>query len=286
VLVVDTQGHAGDASGMYMVEPGPNQSPTLVSADYDSETYALTLKTNDSDGDSVTIEINTPADMLAEPQVVTADAQGNAVSYLSGYGMVTGGEVSLTVSDSQTGGSRTYNVTISGMTFETDTLYAIPLKTRAEVDEEVNLVVITGPIALNKPFQFMNGVGLVMPDGGTTSSLHFNHGAPGGKAGDVDGFWEAVDPGGGFLLPPDIFWPAPTDIGDGLERWDFFAIPIGGRDIAGEGGALFNCRYAFTYAGQYELSFQEATGVVKRTYYSDSEINEGAYLAEETSRYP
>ena len=53
----------------------------------------------------------------------------------------------------------------------------------------------------------------------------------------VSGIWTAVAPTG-FLPVPDSFIQA-TDIGGGLNRWDFNVSPIGGNDTTTASGILF-----------------------------------------------
>lgn len=146
-----------------------------------------------------------------------------------------------------------------------DTLYALPQLATAAVGEAVRVVVATG--IPNNPFQYMTGAGLTMPSDGTYVKGSFNAGAPGGEAGDVDGYWAQMAPAGGFLLAPDSFI-VPVDIGNGRVRFDFNLTPLSGSNQFTAKGALFNAQFSFSTAGTKVFRFQQTQGV-KRTYYSD-----------------
>jgi len=170
------------------------------------------------------------------------------------------------------GGADTYDVaiTIGLHPPPADTLIATPLDGSVAISEPVTIIVFTTVPA--NAFQYMNGVGVTIENDAELVAQSFNVGVPGGYKYDADGFWASMDPGGGFLLQQDLF--QSTNIGDGRERWDFYLSPICGSDQTTAEGALFNFQFEFSQPGVKTLGFQEETGVVKRTYYSDSEANE------------
>jgi hypothetical protein len=157
------------------------------------------------------------------------------------------------------------NVVVGGITLAADTLYAIPLQGSAALGEPVRIVVATGVPA--NPFQFMNGCRVTAPTGFDYEQNSFNIGVPGGQRWDVDGFWAGMNPGGGFLLPPNLFIFG-TDLGGGSVGIDFNVTPLGGSDVTTDSGALFNFEATFA-AGTNTLGFQDVGGV-SRTYYTDS----------------
>jgi hypothetical protein len=187
------------------------------------------------------------------------------------------GQVSVVASDSPSRVGRTYlQVNIPPLTLGDDTLYAIPLRQQARVDEHVKLLIAQGVPA--QPFQYMVGVGVTVAAAATFYDQSLDYGSPdswpdSASAQPLDGVWAAMDPSGGFLLRPDFFW-VPTDIGGGLERWDFNATPLGGRNLSGAEarGALVNIEFSFDAPGSYTFGFQQTAGV-KRTYYADN-LNE------------
>lgn len=152
--------------------------------------------------------------------------------------------------------------------FQTETLYAYPLRTVVEAGETVRIVVASGPTAA--PFKYLNGLGIVVNSGASYVDGSLNVGAPGGAQQDPDGIWAAVQPEG-FLLPTD-FMIRERSVGNGQVRIDFNITPIGGEEVS-DGGLLMNCQLAFAAAGDYALRF-EAFRDVKRTFYSDSSSEE------------
>jgi len=148
-----------------------------------------------------------------------------------------------------------------------DTLVAVPLAGSIEPSTPVTVVVITGIPAY--PFLYMNSVGITIESDAEYLAGTLNIGKLGGDADEPDGFWHAMNPSGGFLLPPDDLIRS-SDIGSGRERWSFNLTPVGGIDQTGAKGALFNFQFEFSAPGVKTLGFQDFTGIIKRTYYSDS----------------
>ena len=271
VTVTDSVPIAGTTTGTYTVGPTLNQDPTL-SASYDGGTRVLTVTVNDPDDantltvtvtDIAGLSVDANSKVAAQTGPLTATFNWTADSLLGGGGGTT--TVVVTDQDNATA-SEDVLIDIPGLTLNADTIYAIPLSGAGSVGGNVGVVVASGVPA--NAFQFLNGVGLTVNDDADYVSGTFNAGAVGGEDGDVDGFWTAMNPGGGFLLPPDNFIVA-TDIGGGRERWDFNVTPIGGSDQTAASGELFNFEFTFSAAGTKTLGFREQD-TVSRTYYTDS----------------
>lgn len=167
--------------------------------------------------------------------------------------------------------STTATVTAMPIVLAADALYAIPLQGSTAVGEPVRIVVATGvPLS---PFQYLNGCRVTAPTGFTYEPASFNVGVPGGATGAADGFWTAMNPGGGFLLAPDNFHQL-VSIAPGLDAYSFNVTPLGGSDRTTDSGALFNFEASFSTARTYTLGFQGSSGVISRTYYSDGSATE------------
>lgn len=277
VRVTDAQGLFRDVTGSYTVAETPNQPPVINSVNYNAGTRVLTVNVSDPDGDDITVTVTEPAGLTAgsTTDTVAGGGPGDATFSFSATDIFGGGNGTTTITaDDGAGGTDTdtANITAAGIDLEPDTLIAVPLSgtaavsdgNRATDDAGVVVVVATGVPA--NPFQFLNGVGVTIESDATFVSNTFNAGAVGGDAGAVDGYWTAMAPGQ-FLLPPDGFIVA-TDIGGGLERWDFNLTPVGGSDQTTAEGELFNCKFEFGAAGTYTFGFQEFE-LVNRTYYQD-----------------
>ena len=279
VRVTDSNNQVGVATATYIVGPTLNQNPTIDSAVYTPATDTLVVTVSDpDDGETLTVGVvgNNGVSPDAASKVASATGPLTATFTFSAadtFGGAPTGTADITVSDGR-GGSDTDNVAtpVDGIVLAADTLYAIPLQTSVAVGDPVTVVVATGVPA--NPFQFLNGVGLTIESDCDKVANTFNVGAVGGAAGDVDGYWTAMAPGGGFLLPPDNFIVAtPDQPAAGSERWDFNLTAIGGSDQTTASGALFNYQFSFGSAGVKTFGFQAVQGV-NRTYYSDSSSTE------------
>jgi hypothetical protein len=272
VTVTDAQGLGQPATFAYVVDPTLNTAPVITATNFAAGT--LTVSVTDAEGDDVTVDITPSAGISAgSTSDVVAGGNGDATFSLSADDIFSGasGTVDITATDTP-GDTDTASqaVNIAGITLIADTLIAVPLSGSSSTGTGVRVVVATGVPA--NAFQFMNGVGVTVESDAQYVATTFNAGAVGGAAGDVDGFWTAMAPGGGFLLPPDNFIQA-SDIGGGQERWDFNLTPIGGSDQTTAEGALFNFEFSFSAAGTKTLGFQEFE-TVNRTYYQDGSNNE------------
>lgn len=277
IVVTDSLGQSGTATAQYTVGPMLNQAPVIDTAVFDPITDVLTVTVSDPDtGETLDVTVTEPAGLTADATTKTAAQTGplTATFAWSATDLIVGGtgDTDITVTDgSATSAATTVTITVDGIVLAEDQLGGVPTQTVATTADTVTIVVLTGDIAAAKPFQFMNGCGVTVETGGTYAANTFNVGVPAGAAGDTDGFWTNMNPGGGFLLPPDNFIQA-TDIGGGRHRIDFNLTPIGGSDVTGAGGALFNFGMDFAAAGTYTLGFQEIEGV-DRTYYTDGASN-------------
>jgi hypothetical protein len=267
VTVTDSLGQSGSGSASYTYGVLQNQPPTIDSVTGDG-TASITVTASDPDGGNITISVTNPAGLTANQASAVVASGGSADFSFSADDFFAGGSGTTDITaDDGAGGTDTASASIvaPAIVLAADTLYAIPLVSSAGAADTVTIVVATGVPA--NPFQFMNGCRVTAPTGFDYVATTFNVGVPGGGAGDVDGFWSGMNPGGGFLLPPDNFIVG-TDLGGGSTGIDFNVTPIGGSDVTTDEGALFNFGATFS-AGTNTLGFQDVSGV-SRTYYTDS----------------
>jgi hypothetical protein len=289
VTVTDSLGEACiSPPAAYQAVTGQDIPPQIDSAVWDPVARTITVGATDvDDHEMLEITLRPPArgfsvdvnsKHAATTGPLTAVFRVRASDILAGAS----GNFGITVDDTHSTPTELFgglNVSIPPLTFSADTLYAIPMTETAQVGEPVTVLVATGPTA--HPYEYMNGVGLTMPsDGkyiggdpahGGTGDVPgtFNLGAPGGNAGSVDGFWTAMAPSGGFLLPPDNFIQSvDAQPAAGSQRFDFNVTPLGGSNQITASGALFNAQFRFSTAGTKTFGFQQLQSV-KRTYYSD-----------------
>lgn len=271
ITVTDAQSLPGTDTAAYAYGVLLNQSPTLT-VTAGNGTTSITVQADDPDGDSVTITPTAPAGFTTgAAQTVASGA--TATFNFSASDIFAGGTGTADFSgDDGNGGTATASATVTSpaLVLVADTLYAIPLQSAGGTADVVTIVVATGIPA--NPFQFNNGTRVTAPTGFTYESNTFNIGLPGGDAGDVDGFWTNMAPGGGFLLAPDNFI-AEVDLGGGVTGISFNCTPIGGSDRTTDSGAIFNFGATFA-AGTNTLGFAQADGPIKRTYYSDGAATE------------
>lgn len=265
--VTDAQSLTGSANAQYSYGPSPNTAPVLTVTAGDGTT-SITVRADDADGDDVTITATAPAGFtVGAPQTIASGA--TATFHFSATDVFGGGSGTASfVGNDGSANSEPVTALVEqcGIGTPADTLYAIPLAQTAAIGAPVGIVIATAVPA--NPFQYMNGCRVTAPTGFEYVPNSFNVGMPGGAAGDADGFWTAMAPGGGFLLPPDNFITA-TDLGGGLTGISFNVTPLGGSDLTADSGALFNFEASFNAPGTYVLGFQLESSGIKRTYYSD-----------------
>lgn len=160
---------------------------------------------------------------------------------------------------------------------DADTLYARPENTTVAVGEAVTIYVYTGQPA--HPLQFLSSVGFTVETAGAYVPSSFNIGAAGGGRTSTDGYWALMTnpmiPDDNYLDLPSKIPGTPTDIGGGVQRYNFAVVPMGPSDPpaavgTGTGTLLFNFQLTFSAAGTYHLGFQLNDGSFDQTYYSDA----------------
>lgn len=276
VTVTDSLGLQGVATGSYTVGPTLNTAPEITNVDYTGTT--LTVSVDDVDGDDVTVTPGAVAGLSFSPANVVVSVPGDAVFSVSADDFIAGGNGTTTITaDDGNGGTDTADqaLTVDGVTFEADTIYVLPTTNSAGVGDPVTFICATGTMA--NPFQFLNGVGVIVEEDADYVANSFNIGNPGGAAGDADGdVWSAVNPSG-FLLADNLIQATASGGGNsipaGRERWGFNATGLGGSDVNGAAGMLFNFQFTFGSAGTKSIGLQAVDGV-NRTYYSDSSSTE------------
>lgn len=277
VTVTDSQGLSGTASASYVLGITLNMSPTIDSMVIAGNT--LTVTVSDGDDDPVTVSVSNHAGMSADSASKVADGAGVATFSFTADDMLVGASTTIDVSaDDGAGGVTTATsgtMTIDPFAPDADSLYALPQSSSAGIGDLVTVLVYTGATG---SWQFMLGVGLIVPDDGTYESGTFNVGAVGGARDDADGVWADITNDGGFALGPDVLiipGPNPDDSLGANNRFDFNISPliIGtapvDMDLASVTGALFNLQFSFSSAGTKVFDFQAVNGV-NRTYYADA----------------
>lgn len=277
VTVRDALGLEGIATGPYTVGPTLNQAPSITAVNFADGT--LTVTVSDPEGDDVTVTPSDVAGLSFSPaNVVVSGGAGDAVFSWSATDLFAGGNGNTTITAEDSKGAsdtETQAVSVAPLVLEADTIYVLPLTHSAATGEAVTFVCATGTMA--NPFQFLNGVGVIVEDDADYVSNSFNIGPVGGGAGDVDGaIWTAVGPSG-FLLADNLIQATASGGGNtipaGRERWGFNATGLGGSDINNGAGILFNFQFTFGSAGTKAIGLQDVDGV-NRTYYSDGASNE------------
>jgi hypothetical protein len=271
VRVTDSEDRVGTATAQYTIGPTNGPEITIDSAVFDAALDRLTVTVSSpDDGETLTVSVTVPAGLAVDDAEKVAAATGpltatfdwTALDILAGAT----GDTTITVDNGHGAtDTETATITVEPFVLAADKLYAIAAPANVAVGDPVTVTVLTGVPA--NPFQYLNGIGMTIESDADKVASSFNVGAVGGNPGDVDGFWTAMNPSGGFLLPPDQFIIA-TNIGGGRERWDFNLTPIGGSDVDSSSGALFNCQFTFATAGTKTFGFQDVN-TVNRTYYSD-----------------
>ena len=273
VIVTDGNGNAGEATATYTVGPLQNQDPVIDSVTYTAPD--LTVNVSDPDaGDTLTVTVTEPTGLAVDAASKdAAQVTGSATFTWSATDLIAGGtgDTTITVDDGN-GGTATASetITIAPISIPAGALAAVPATTAATTADTVTIVVIAGDFSNN--FQYMNGAGVTVEDGGAYVDGTLNVGAPGGEQKDVDGAWAGMSSAPNSFLLPDDFMIQENAIDGGLVRIDFNVTPIGGANVTG-GGALFNFGMDFTAAGTYTLGFEEFRDV-KRTYFSDTDSTE------------
>jgi hypothetical protein len=276
VVVTDSQGLSDTATGTYTVGPSPNSPPVIDDAVYTEATKTMVVTVSDpDDGETLTVDVTVPPSLSVDSVSKVAATTGplTASFVWSTTDLFAGADDTTTVTVTDSGGATDtteVNIFFPG-NIPADTLFVYPSPTTVAVGEPVTVLVLTMVPA--HPLQFINGIGLTMPDDASIVTGSLDYGALGSSVGVVDGYWAAMNPSGFMLQPADFQMPTP--IGGGRERWDFNIVPLGGSDQTTASGALFNVQFTFSTPGVKTFGFQELDALsVKRTYYSDGNGNE------------
>lgn len=226
--VTDVQGLPSTDSEDYSYGPKQNQLPVLTVVSGDGTT-SITIRPDDADGDSVQIVPTAPSGFTGSGAQTVASGSEATFDFVAADILWGGTGTAFFDGNDGFGLAAQIAVTVTQdpIILAPDTLYAIPLQGTASFGDTVTIIVATGIPA--NPFQFLNGCRVTAPVGFEYATNTFNVGLPGGNAGDVDGFWTAMNPGSGFLLAPDNFI-FEYDLGGGLTGISFNCTPIGGAD--------------------------------------------------------
>jgi hypothetical protein len=285
VVVTNSQGLSGTATGSYTVGPSPNHPPVIEDAVYSAATRTMVVTVSDpDDGETLTVDVTVlPGCSVDSASKVAASKAASATGPLtasfvwspsgaqSGDGSSGNSTVTVTDSAGATASTDVYVVCEVPVIPAGDALLAFAAPTTASVGEPVTVMVVTTAPA--HPLQFINGIGMTVEEDASFVPGSINIGVSGGAADSVDGFWDIMNPSG-FMLQADNLM-VPTPIEGGRERWDFNITPLGGSDIIDANGALFNVQFTFSTPGMKHFGFEQLDGLgVKRTYYSDGAGNE------------
>jgi hypothetical protein len=288
VVVTDANGYTAVSQGSYEVQPAEAPKLSIKNLSYDFDSGLLRVIADPDGWDSLLAELTLPAGWIADATERWMEIAGDeavAEFYIYPEDIIAGaGELGVTVSDPATPAIQSdYDTLVydSMITLDEGVLAAIPLQRHVLVDGYTYVQVICGDFPPDKPFMYMNGVGVTVDKGAEYVDGTFNVGVRGGSMLDNDGIWANVD-GDSFLLPA-LFIIQENDLGNGRVRIDFNVTPIGGEEVT-TGGALFNFALSFDKPGTYTLGFQEYMDV-KRTYYSDTNSTEYSW-ADISNDYP
>lgn len=275
VTVQDSSGEVGYASGLYEVASYLNSPPQL---DVSYSDRVLMVMVHDADGDDVTVSLDSSAGITGDPQsVVVTGGGGRAEFYISGGSLfeAASGTVTVTADDGHGGVvSETVEVSIAALVLADDVVYVIPLKHHVKAGDQVRFICATGAMA--NPFRYLNCVSVVLEDDAEFVPESFNVGEL-GRANDYpDGIWPNVGVDS-FLLSEEliqgVYPQSGMNIPAGRRRWSFNVTGIGGTDLAGGTGVLFNFAMTFGTRGEKHVGLQKFD-VVNRTYYSDGASHE------------
>jgi hypothetical protein len=280
----------GPVSGTFHVT-GIAASPPTIDATYNpfDRTVAVAVAAAAGADLTVTALSQTPALRVVQQSQLVAGGSGVAVFDVEPTNVIAGGSGQLEFSVSANGLVETHHISVSiqGLHFKADALYAIPLQTEVQIGEPVTIQVSTGK--MSHPFQYMTGVRVCAPAASGYDAVGYaasmNMGSAGGAPDDADGIWDEMGiKDGDFLLWPD-FYEGPVDAGNGLLALDLNVTPLGGHDMLGASGDLINFQASFTTPGTWKLSFQQ-TNIVNRTYYQDGNQAPDYFWGDITNDHP
>ena len=275
VTVVDVNGEDTMTGTYGPVGAALNEMPTIEGITEDNGVVTVTVA--DAEGDDVTVTATaiTGATLAVGTQTV-AGGNGDAVFTFTADDAFAGatGTTTIAVTDTEHTDTVTQDQAVEidpiSVTLDEGQIGAIPLSTSCAVGDVVTILVRTGTFPAGAAFNYMNGVGVTVTDGGDYVAGTFNVGSVGGATKDVDGIWAEMTPAPNTFFVPEDFMMAATDVtaDSSLDFMGFNITPIGAGEVSVEGD-LFNFGMDFDAAGTYELGFLEFQDV-KRTYYSDN----------------
>jgi len=238
---------------------------------YDVETETVTIEVDALPNEGYRVALETPTGIKTGEETPRSEAGCSAVAFALAFdpGAPAGWDTTATVT-SDRGVQDVEHVAVSRLPsqFEAERLYAFPLRTVVTTADTARIIIASGPT--EAPFQYMNGVALMVNTGAAFVDGSLNVGAPGGALAEMDGIWQAVQPDS-FLLPSD-YMIQERSINSGQVCIDFNVTPLGGDEVTC-GGMLLNCELSFAQPGKYVLGFEQHHDV-KRTYYSDGASTE------------
>jgi len=277
VTMIDNTGGEGTASGTYTAGPPLNDDPTIENTVLVDG--VLTVTVADTEGDDVTVTVTDITGLEVDNNtVIVPGGNGDAMFSWSPVDAFVGGtgDTTVTVADAATNtgeeASAIIHIPIPALVIEPaeGQIVAHLTSNTAGVGDTVTVLVIAGDFPAGAAFNYMNGVGISVTDGGDYVDDTFNVGSIGGAQKDVDGIWADMAPAPSTFFVPENFMMKATDVvaDSTLDFMGFNITPIGAGEVTG-GGDLFNFGIAFDFAGTYDLGFIEFQDV-KRTYYSDN----------------
>jgi hypothetical protein len=282
--ITANDGNGGTVTASETITINPNGPPVIGAVAYDAVTDTLTVPVTDPNNDDVTVTVTVPAGLGVDavskniaPTPGSATFSWNATDFFAGGT----GDTTITVNDGVNPDvTATQAIVVDGLPVAADTLYAYPMASSTTVGTPVTVLVYTGMPA--NPLQFLSSVGFTIETQGTYVAGTFNVGNPGGARTDTDGYWALMGPpapGNGLYLDlGDALMPGtPTDLGGGLQRYNFAVVTQGSfaapAALPGGGAVLYSFQLTFSAAGTYHLGFQLNDGTFDQTYYSDQDGN-------------
>ena len=146
-----------------------------------------------------------------------------------------------------------------------DTLYVIPMKNTAFVDEPISIVVACGQT--NNPFLYAYASVSWEAEGYFVADS-FNAGAIGGYYDEVDGIWSLVNTS--QLLVTDDYSNQEIQYSDNREYLNMGVVPITGQDTVGAHGDILNFSLAFSEPGVYRIGLIKDETYPNISFYRDS----------------
>lgn len=280
LTVTDSTGMSGSGTVVYAVGPWDREAPVITSAIYTEPLLTVAVSSGE-DGAVLTVNVTVPEGLAVDAASKIASQTGplTATFVWHAADMFTGGSGMSTVTVTDEYGltdTTTVEIVAIGVVPLADTIFAVPLQPAVSVNETATIIVVTGPTA--NPFHYLVGCNVTYPTWVHYVADSEDPGIPGGGWDVPDGVW---GPGGvdtdTFLTGPEpfIFDQEKSDFGiDGRHRYETSIVPLGGNDVTGISGALFNFEVEFDQAGTAAFGFIEAQAPIDRTYYRDGSNND------------